>query len=57
MSCNGPCMQGRKRCPTPAACELDDFERSYIGMVGDVVLAVALTACILGICSLFMLML
>ena len=27
-SCSGPCSQGRKVCPTPAACRLgdDDFE-------------------------------
>lgn len=27
-SCNGPCGQGRKVCPTPGECSLDDSPES-----------------------------
>ena len=57
MSCTGPCNQGRKKCPTPNACELDDYQCSYTGMVVDVFLAAALTGCILIVGYLIYLML
>jgi hypothetical protein len=35
MSCNGPCNQGRRPCPTPAACEqpLTDTSMEMLGML------------------------
>lgn len=53
MSCSGPCQQGRRKCPTPEACENEEFQASYTNMALDVFLAVMLTACILFIASLF----
>lgn len=35
MSCNGPCQQGRKPCPTPVACEspIYDGGMELLGML------------------------
>ncbi len=56
MSCGGPCNQGRKKCPTPAACLLEEHEVDHRGLIFDVVIAVALTACVMGVCFLISLM-
>ena len=44
--CNGPCDQGRKPCPCPAACGLEEPpEHDMLKVVmGDLVIAVALVA-------------
>lgn len=49
MSCNGPCDQGRKPCPTPAACQVFD-ERDLPDPATYTVLVVSLIACILFLC-------
>jgi hypothetical protein len=36
--CKGPCQQGRKACPTPQACELDDDN----DVIGSMALHIAL---------------
>ena len=33
MSCNGPCQQGRKPCPTPSECRLCDDELPMLSPV------------------------
>lgn len=38
--CNGPCQQGRKPCPTPDACELQEVEEEQVVLV-MVIVAVA----------------
>ena len=44
--CNGPCDQGRKPCPCPAACGLEEPpEHDMMRVVmGDLVITVALVA-------------
>ena len=44
--CNGPCDQGRRPCPCPAACGLEEPpEHDMLKVVmGDLVIAVALVA-------------
>ena len=44
--CNGPCDQGRKPCPCPAACGLEEPPQQDIVRVvlGDLIIAVALVA-------------
>lgn len=44
--CNGPCDQGRKPCPCPAACGLDEPPPPDMLKVvlGDLIIAVALVA-------------
>lgn len=44
--CNGPCDQGRKSCPCPAACGLDEPPPPDMLKVvlGDLIIAVALVA-------------
>lgn len=44
--CNGPCDQGRKPCPCPSACGLEEPPPPDILKVvmGDLVIAVALVA-------------
>ena len=44
--CNGPCNQGRKPCPCPSACGLEEPpEHDMLKVVmGDLVIAVALVA-------------
>ncbi|CAB4151837.1 hypothetical protein UFOVP601_37 [uncultured Caudovirales phage] len=56
MSCGGPCNQGRKKCPTPAACMIEEHEVDHRGLLFDCVIAIALTACILGVCYIVALM-
>ena len=38
--CGGPCQQGRKPCPTPDACELDEDEEDRLALA-TVIVAVA----------------
>ena len=44
--CNGPCDQGRKPCPCPSACGLEEPpEHDMMRVIlGDLVIAVALVA-------------
>ena len=44
--CNGPCDQGRKPCPCPSACGLEEPpEHDMLRVVlGDLIIAVALVA-------------
>ena len=48
MNCTGPCDQGRKLCPCPAACGLDEPpEHNPLRVVlFDVVIAVMILACV-----------
>ena len=38
--CHGPCQQGRKPCPAPEACELQEVEEEQVVLV-MVIVAVA----------------
>lgn len=49
-ACSGPCDQGRKPCPTPEACEMNDAD--IVGMAKGLVIAVALVAAAIGCASL-----
>ena len=46
MNCNGPCDQGRRPCPTPQACGLEEPpEHNLMRVVlGDLAIAAALVA-------------
>ena len=49
--CNGPCDQGRKPCPCPSACGLEEPPQHSIMRVilGDLVIAVLLVGIIAAI--------
>jgi hypothetical protein len=50
--CNGPCNQGRRRCPTPEACGLSDEppdSGSVRAVLRDVLLACAVLAAAWGV--------
>lgn len=40
--CHGPCEQGRKACPTPEACELQDDDDRQVVFMAAVVAVVTL---------------
>lgn len=45
--CNGPCDQGRKPCPTPWACEVEEPKHDPVRVVlFDAVIAVMILACV-----------
>ena len=46
--CNGPCDQGRKPCPCPSACGLEEPpEHDMLRVVlGDLMIAVMILACV-----------
>lgn len=45
--CNGPCEQGRKPCPTPWACEVEEPEHDMLRVVlFDVIVALMVLACV-----------
>lgn len=49
-SCHGPCEQGRRECPTPWACEVEEPDNSsYRAVLKDCVIAVILVAVIAAI--------
>lgn len=49
MICHGPCHQGRVKCPTPHACEIQDEDPDFYGfdwwrgIIVDGLLVLALT--------------
>ena len=51
LECNGPCDQGRKACPTPWACEVEDPPEHNMFMVvlKDVITAVLLVGVIVTV--------
>lgn len=42
MHCHGPCEQGRKPCPAPAACERVDTESDGLNALGAAVVVVVI---------------
>jgi hypothetical protein len=46
-TCHGPCDQGRKPCPTPEACEVQEPEHNILRVVlSDIAIGVLLMALI-----------
>ena len=46
-SCNGPCEQGRKECPTPWACEVDEppeADHARVVFIDAAIAAILITA-------------
>lgn len=50
MNCTGPCQQGRLKCPTPAACMIDEPETTHGSLVLDALLAVVLVVVVVVVC-------
>ena len=53
-SCDGPCEQGRRECPTPWACEVEEPDNSsyravFIDCFIAAVIIAAITAIVLGV--------
>ena len=46
--CNGPCQQGRKPCPAPDACELQEVEEEHL-VFATVIVAVATLVILLAV--------
>lgn len=46
--CHGPCEQGRKPCPTPDACELQEVEDEHL-MLATVIVVVATLIILLAV--------
>jgi len=49
-TCNGPCEQGRRECPTPWACEVEEPDNSsYRAVFIDCMIAAVIVAVIAAI--------